>query len=60
MFDYLSSYLVRRVAACAVDSNQVMSLEHGPVLKNAALQEGKNIFEAAPQAAGVNTVKAFP
>ena len=39
----LAPDLVRRVAACAVDSNQVMSFEHGPVLKNiSALQEGKN------------------
>ena len=40
----LAPDLVRRVAAGAVDSNQVMSLEHGPVLKNiSALQEGKII-----------------
>ena len=44
--------LVRRTTACAIDSDQVMILENGPVLKNlSTLQEGKNCLEAGPQAA---------
>ena len=53
--------LVGRATACAIDSDQVMTLEHGPVLKNlSTLQEGKKCLAAGPQAARVNTVKAFP
>ena len=33
--------LARRATACAIDSDQVMTLEHGPVLKNiSTLHEG--------------------
>ena len=58
---FLALDLVRGAGAGAVDSDQIMTPEHGPVLKNlSALQTGKNSFKGGPHAAGVHIVKAFP
>ena len=51
------------ILICKLFFSQIFMLNMGePILGylNSHLQEGKNNFEAAPQAAGVNTVKAFP